>query len=518
MISFILQHAPALCLATPLLFAFLTPLADRIGSRARNAFVFVGVLLTALVVFALAHSVMLGGTRAYTMGASTPGLTLPSGMVLPVRIIFEIDAFSALMASLASLVAFFAAVYSFSFMKGNGLGKFYSLFFVMLTGMIGLVFTGDLFTLFVFFEVLSISSVALVAYWYDRKKSVEAAFKYLLISSVASLCLLFSIGLLYGEYGLLNIAALAASMRLSFVTMVAFGLLIAAFSMKAGSAPMHYWVPDAYGEAPTPITVMLGIATLSSLYALLRILFTLFGVFALQPIAGWVLICLGVVSMFIGVTMALKQDDIKRLIAYTAVSQAGFIFVAVGVGLSTISSPALFNAFGNNALKAGLFHLLNHGIYEALLFFSAGAVIYATGKRRLSSLSGLARRMPFTTVFFLLGAMAIAGIPPLNGFASKILIYESVYRFNPLLTVIALVVSVLTAVPFVKAFSSAFLGPELEEFRRVRKAPKPMLFGMLLLAIIAVLIGLFPGFVVRTIISPAASALASQAAYLGAVL
>ena len=518
MISFILQHAPALCLATPLLFAFLTPLAEKLGSKARNAFVLLGVLLTALFVFTLASSVIFGSARAYTMGAGSPGLTLPSGMVLPVRIILEVDAFSALMASLASLVAFFAAIYSFSFMKDNSLGKFYSLFFVMLTGLMGLLFTGDLFTLFVFFEVLSISSVALVAYWYNRKKSVEAAFKYLLISSVASLCLLFSIGLLYGEYGLLNIAALAASMKLSFVTMVALGLLIVAFSMKAGSAPMHYWLPDAYGEAPMPITVMLGIATLSSLYALLRVLFTLFGSFALLPIAGWVLICLGVVSMFIGVTMALKQDDLKRLIAYTAVSQAGFIFVAVGVGLSTIGSPALFSAFGENALKGGLFHLLNHGIYEALLFFSAGAVIYATGERRLSSLSGLARKMPFTTVFFLLGAMAIAGIPPLNGFASKILIYESVYRFNPLLTAIALVVSVLTAVPFVKAFSSAFLGPELREFKRVREAPKAMLLGMTVLAVIAVFIGLFPGFVVETIIAPAASALASQGAYLGAVL
>jgi len=454
----------------------------------------------------------------YTMGASSPALTLPSGMTLPVRIILEIDAFSALMASLALLVAFFAVVYSFRFMKGNSLGKFYSLFFVMLAGLIGLVFTGDLFTLFVFFEILSISSVALVAYWYKRKKSVEAAFKYLLISSVASLCLLFSIGLLYGEYGLLNIAALAASMRLSFVTMVALGLLLAAFSMKAGAAPMHYWLPDAYGEAPTPITVMLGIATLSSLYALLRVLFTLFGSFSLLPVAGWVLICLGVVSMFVGVTMALKQDDIKRLIAYTAVSQAGFIFVGVGVGLATINSPALFSAFGENALKGGLFHLVNHGIYEALLFFSAGAVIYATGKRRLSSLSGLARKMPFTTVFFLVGAMAIAGIPPMNGFASKILIYESVYRFNPLLTVLALVVSVLTAVPFVKAFSSAFLGPEMAEFKKTKEVPMGMLLGMAVLAVIAVLFGLLPGLVVETIIAPAVNALASQAAYVGVVL
>lgn len=517
MIEFLLEHAPALCLGIPLLFAFIVPLVNSLGSRVRNLFVLIGVLLTELIVLLLSQDVIFNQLRVYVMGASSPLLTLPSGMSLPIRIILQIDALSALMASIAASIALFSAIYSFRFIKGNALGKFYSLFFVMLAGMLGLILTGDLFTMFVFFEVLSISSVALVAYWYHKKEAVEASFKYLVVSSVASLFLLFSVGLLYGQYGALNIGALAALIKFSFTDLIALGLLVAAFAMKCGSAPMHYWVPDAYGESPTPITVMLGVSSLASLYALLRIVFTLFGAFPSIQVIAWAIIGLGMLSMFVGVTMALAQKDIKRLIAYSAVSQTGFILLALGVGLTTINSPYL-NIYGLNAMTGGLFQLLNHAVYEALLFLSAGAIVYTAGTRDLNSLSGLARKMPLTTIFFIIGALAIAGIPPMNGFASKILIYESVYMFNPLLTVLALVVSVLTLVPFVKAFSSAFLGPELRELRKAREVPKTMLFGMLVLAVIVVFIGLFPGIVVKTLIEPAALALANQAQYLGGIL
>jgi len=512
-----LMHLPALCIAIPLFFAFLTPLVEKFFGKARNIVVFIGILAAVLVVLLLSFNVFQTGTAVYTMGSSEPGLTLPSGMALPVRIIFEIDAFSAMMAGMAGIVSLLAIIYSFKFLKEKELGKFYSLAFVMFAGLIGLLFTGDLFTMFVFFEVLSISSVALIAFWKHKKEAPEAAFKYLLVSSVASLFLLFSIGLLYGQYGVLNLAGLAVSLKFGFIDVVALGLLVTAFAMKAGSAPMHFWLPDAYGAAPTPITVMLGASTLASLYALIRILFSVFGAFPLMNIVAWLLIVLGIVSMFVGVTMALKQDDIKRLIAFTAVSQTGFILMAIGASLA-MANTSLGVTYGVNALKGGLFHLLNHGLYEALLFMSAGAIVFATGKRKLSELSGLARTMPYTTIFFLLGACAIAGIPPLNGFASKILIYESVYAFNPLLTVLALVASVLTLVPFVKAFSSAFLGPELAELKKTREVPFSMLFGMFVLAVIILFIGLFPEVIVELIVEPAAMALASQTQYIGGIM
>jgi len=516
--EFVLLHAPALCIAIPLLFAFIVPLAEKLGSKVRNAFVLLGFLAALSVILLLAQNVLETGTLAYTMGADSSGITLPSGLRLPVRIILEVDALSVLMASMAGVVGLLAAVYSFGFMKGTGLGKFYSLFFVMFAGLMGLFLTGDIFTMFVFFEIFAIASVALVAYWFNKKEAVEASFKYLVVSSVASLFLLFSIGLLYGQFGLLNIAGLAVSIDLSLVSLIALGLLVVAFAMKAGAAPMHQWLPDAYGESPTPVTILLGIGTLSSLYALLRITFSLFGSYPLIPIVAWFFIFIGLVSMLIGVMMALKQDDIKRLIAFTAVSQTGFILLAMGVGLTSLNSPGLFSLFGENALRGGLFHLFNHGLYEALLFMAAGAIVFATGTRKLSEMSGLAKKMPYTTVFFLLGAMAIAGIPPLNGFASKILIYESVYYFNPLLTVLALVVSVLTLVPFIKAFSAAFLGPQTLDLKKVKEVPKTMLFGMLVLTIIVILIGLFPQIVLDYLISPAVDAISNQAGFVEVIL
>ncbi|GAG15726.1 unnamed protein product, partial [marine sediment metagenome] len=213
--TFLLEHAPALSIGIPLLFAFLVPLVGKVNGKVRNAFVVLGMLLTAAIVLPLAANVIAGSPQVYVMGAESPGLTLPGGMNVPVRIVLEIDALSAMMAGLAVTVSFLALVYSFCFMKGSGLGKFYSLFFVMLAGLLGLLFTGDMFTLFVFFEVLSISSVALVAFWHKRAGSVEAAFKYLVVSAVASLFLLFAVGLLYGNYGVLNIAALSGALRFS---------------------------------------------------------------------------------------------------------------------------------------------------------------------------------------------------------------------------------------------------------------------------------------------------------------
>ncbi len=520
MIEEILLHSPAFCIGVPLLVAFLCPLAEKGGKSASRAFALFGAMVSAALAAVLSFRVFSLGTIVYSMGASSPGIVTPAGFSLPVRIVLEIDAFSALMALLASLVFLCAVVYSISFFREKSLGKLYSLFFLAFAGLLGLFFTGDLFNLFVFFEVLSVSSVGLIAFWHSKKRAAEAAYKYLLVGSIASLFLLFSIALLYSEFGVLNIAAmgaLAGNSQISFTSLVALGLLVAAFAMKAGSAPMHFWLPGAYSEAPAPVTALLGIATLSSIYALARILFTLFGFFALLQVVAWALILLGLLSMLVGTTMALKQDDLKRLIAFTAVAQTGFIFVAVGVGLAAFNSVA-FNEYGFNALAAGLFHLFNHGLYEAMLFLAAGSVFYSAGKKGLDSLSGLARQMPFTAVVFLLGSLAVAGIPPLNGFASKLLIYETVYRFNPLLAVFALAASVLTLVIFLKAFSAAFLGPEIKGLAKAKEAPKPMLLAMLVLAIAVVLIGLFPGAVLEHLIEPAAAALSNRLAYLGAVM
>ena len=515
MITILQQHGAALLVALPLLFAFLIPITAKLSEKLSKLVVFIGLALITLTAAIVSFDVFSTGTKLYVMGAGLPSVATPAGLTIPVRIVFEIDAFSAFMILIAALIAVVACIYSLRFIK-EATNKYYSIFFLMLAGMFGLVSTADLFNLFVFIEVLSLASAGLIAFRHDEVESVEAAYKYLIISSLASLMILFAIGILYGQYGLLNIAALAKALRFSFVDIAALALLVSALAMKAGSVPMHFWAPDAYSRAPAPITASLVVASQTCLYALFRISFTLFGAFPLIHLIAWAIIILGLLSMFIGVTMALTQKDIKRLMAYHAISQTGYMLLGVGLGLLAINSAMV--PFGLKAMEGGIFHIINHAMYKGLLFLTAGAIIYATGKRNLDELSGLAKKMPFTAIFFIIGAAAIAGLPPTNGFASKLLIYESAYMFNPLFSIIAMIVSVLTLVSFVKVFCAAFLGPELKELAEVKEVPKSMLFAMLLLAFFILLFGLFPSFVVKTIVEPAANALLNQAAYIGAVL
>ncbi len=514
----LVQHFPALAIGVPLAFAFLLPLLKKWRNSAVIA-ALAALAVTEFLALFILQDVLQNGIRIYSMGAVVPGLATPEQMAVPVRILLSIDAFSAFMGAVAATIALLAGIYSIHFIRESH-SKYFSLLLLMLAGALGLVFTGDMFNMFVFFEVLSISSIGLIAFWLHRAEPVEAGFKYLAISAVASIFVLFAVGLLYGQHGVLNIAGLSRSTLLygfAFTDIIALALLVCAFSMKAGAAPMHYWVPDAYGEAPAAVTAMLAVASLASLYALFRIAFTVFGATPLIELVAFAVIIFGVLSLFLGATMSLVQKDLKRLIAYAGISQTGFILVALGVGLAAIHNTPL-QPFGAMAMEGGVFHVINHAFYEALLFLCAGAVFLRTGTKDLNELGGLARRMPFTAFFFLIGGIAIAGLPPSSAFASKILIYESVYFFNPLIAVIALVSSVLVVVPMVKAFCAIFLGPEIGKFKKVREVPGAMLFTMLVLSALVIIFGLFPGAIVETIVSPAVNALLSQSAYVGGVL
>jgi multicomponent Na+:H+ antiporter subunit D len=176
------------------------------------------------------------------------------------------------------------------------------------------------------------------------------------------------------------------------------------------------------------------------------------------------------------------------------------------------------DSFGYMAMSGGIFHIMNHALYKGLLFLTAGAIFYRIGTRNLNKMGGLGHNMRWTMVFFMIGALAIAGIPPFNGFASKLMIYESVFVFNPVLAIIAMVVSILTLASFVKVFHSIFMGPQLPEYADVKEAPLPMLLGMGILAVLVVLFGFFPNVVVSSLVTPAVHALTDQGAYIAAVL
>ena len=518
--TFVMRHLPALLIAVPLLAAFLMPIVGGAGRAVRNAWVLLGALATSAVGLALAWKVLATGTVLYVFGAAAPHVPLPmdSGGI-PIRIVFQIDALSALMVVIASLSSLGITIYSLAAeSKQSGLETFYAMLFLLVAGVLGMVSTGDLFNFFVFLEISSLAGAALVAYRVDNGVAVEAGLKYALLSTLGALAVLTAIGILIGQYNALNLATLASRMQFTTLDKLALVLLAVPLAMKCGAVPMHFWTPDSYTTAPSSVTAFLVVSSQASLYGLFRILFTLYGPLLSWATFGWFLIVLGVLSMFVGVTMAIPQKDVKRLMAYHAVSQTGYMLLGVGVGLAVLGNADALAKYGKTAMAGGLFHIINHAMYKGLLFLTAGAVFYRAGTRNLNKLGGLGHDMPWTMVCFMIGALAIAGVPPFNGFASKLLIYESVFRFSPFLSIVAMIVSILTLASFVKVFHSMFLGPRRAEFAAVREVPAPMLAGMALLAVFVVAAGLAPQPFIDRLIQPAVEALVDRAGYIAAIL
>ncbi len=518
--SVLSNHLPALLIGVPLIFAFLTPLVGRWNGYIRNGLALLGMTITSAFGLWLAYLVVSHGPMVYVFGASQPGMTIPldSGGI-PIRIIFSIDAFSAFMIVIASVVGLMSMLYAMSSeKKASGQNYFYALMLLLVTGVIGMVSTGDLFNLFVFLEIASLAGASLVAYRIEKGLAVEAGLKYAMISTVGGLFFLLGVALLYAQYGTLNIALIASRLRFSQIDMIALVLLIIPMAMKCGAVPMHLWTPDAYSRAPSSVTAFLVVSSQASMAVLFRMCFSLFNYKMNVEAIGWLIIILGVLSMFIGVTMALPQKDVKRLMAYHAVSQSGYMLLGVGVGLATLGNPHLLKTVGETAMVGGIFHIINHALYKGLLFLTAGAVIYRTGKYNLNELGGLGHTMKGTMVFFIIGALAIAGVPPFNGFASKLIIYESVFLFNPFLAIVAIVVSILTLASFMKVFHSMFMGPKQPALGETKEVPKPMLAAMGVLAVLVVLGGLFPNVVIDHLVRPAVTALLDQSHYINLVM
>jgi multicomponent Na+:H+ antiporter subunit D len=515
-VDLLVEHSPALIVAIPLFSAFLMPLVSRVNEKLRNILALFTIVFTGFFIWLLAADVVAHGPQLYVFGATN----LASPVV---RILFEVDSMSILMVIITVILAFIAVVYSWSFMKEHdGLDKYYTLVLLLIASTLGMELTGDVFNFFVFLEISCIASCALIAFFISEGEALEAAFKYIVVSAVGALFVLFAIGLLYAQYDALNIATLANMIKYTFVDKIVFVLFVVVLAMKAGLVPMHMWLPDSYGRAPPSVTLIIIGATLASFYGVLRVIFTLYGnvlsnalrfALPMNVLVGWIIVALAIISILVGVIMALVQKDLMRLIAFAAVAEVGYLFLAVGTSIAALGSP-----YATTALQGGLFHLFNDALDIGLLFLVAGVVYSVTKKRLLDDISGLARNIKYTTVFFMIGLLAVAGLPPLNGFASKFLIYESVYQLNPILSIIAILCSIVMLAIFVKVFYAVFLGPELPGLREVKEAPRSMLLAMGLVAGLAVFIGIFPNIFIDTLVKPAADALVNHSQYISTLL
>jgi hydrogenase-4 component B len=428
---------------------------------------------------------------------------------------FTVDRLSAWFLLVLALLDIPIAAYAVAYLGHGTLGRrstFAGVGFNVLVGAVELVFAADGVIGFLFaWELMAVVNAALVTTEHERREARRAAFLYLAMSHVATGCL---IG------GFLVLAGAASSLRFEHILAgsvlppgparnATFALFVAGFGVKAGMIPLHVWLPEAHPAAPSNVSALMsGVIIKTGIYGLFRV--CAFGLG--PPPLGWgvVLLACGGASAILGVLYALMQHDLKRLLAYHSIENIGIILLGLGAGMMAVSlgRPRLA-AVG---IAASLFHVLNHALFKGLLFLGAGGVVMATGTRHIEEMGGLARRMPWTALFFLVGAAAISGLPLLNGFVSEWMLFqallfgfhvssEPLVRFLfPVAGALLALTSALAAACFVKAFGITFLAlPRGEGAGRAHESPPLMLVPQAVLAGLCFLLGLAPGWVLEVL-------------------
>jgi len=485
---------PVLLIVVPLGLAFLAPLLGLVSKKIAKWLPVVGFLFNLIVALTILPHVLKQPIIVKIAGFSPPfGINLVAGPV------------GMLLATLIALTGFLVAIYSLKYINKRAEQKYHILFLLLLTGATGVVLTGDIFNLFVFFEILCIASFALVAYLGNRA-GIESAVKYLIQGSIGSSLLLIGIGLLYGQFGTLNMADLAKQIvdytePSVFVPMV---LMVTGLGIEAAIFPLNAWLPDAHSSAPSSISAILsGIAIEVGLYAVIRVLFTIFDVSNFFMF----FVFLGVLTILIGEMSAFSQKNIKRMLAYSSIGQIGLIVFAFSISTQ-------FGVIG------GLFQMISHTLGKALLFLSAGYMIYRTGSMEISSFEGIGKKMPFTALFFTIGAFSIIGLPPFVGFSSKFLIVKAALAKGELLFIIlvgiVLLGTVIEGTYFFRVIQTMYFKDGNNEIDK-KESPITGLIPMFVFAVLIIFIGVYPDFIIK-ILNPAASELLDKVEYIRSVL
>jgi len=447
----------------------------RIGFRQLFLIFLLGVLTaTGISLVSLYREVSEKGIALATFGAfSQP----PFGVCL------ELDALSVFMAIVQVSMLFMAIISSWGQAKEvkNEL-LYYILLLLITVGMIGVAFAGDLFTLYIFWELMCISSYVLVSYGSNEEEASEASVKYLLMSSVGGITLLFAISLLYSLIGTTNLAFIGASLasgQSNSLLLLAKGLFIFGYCLQTGIAPMHTWLPNAHSAAPSAVSVILsGAMVETGCYALVRTL--LVSSFPMSSTIQGLLLFLALFSAFIGNLSALLQDDLKRLLAFSTIANMGYVLF--GIAMGTVGG-----------LTGALFHILNHAMSKGLLFLCAGAFELRAGSRSLNALSGISHTMTVTYVSFFIGAFSLAGFPLFGGFWSELLIIKSAFNVGALPLILILALNMILSMAYsLRMVCILTLKPQTEASKNAKEAPSLLLLPIVVLAFLCVFIGLFP--------------------------
>ncbi len=490
-----------LLIAVPLAGAFLIPIFSKLWKRLADILAGLAVAAVLGIVIYLFLNFKPGTMLVYNFG-SWP---------IPLGIVFAVDSLGMLMLLVISVLLFFAYLFAIKYMEHfTGTWKFYTLLLLLLVGMNGVAMTGDLFNMFVFIEIASISSYALVAFGTEPEE-LEAGFKYMVMGEIASLMILLSIAFIYAGTATLNLADISRVLSTVPKTVgyyFVFILLLFGFSVKAALVPFHSWLPDAHPSAPAPVSALLSGAFIKVLgvYAMARIIFNVYGFSRAQyPQVFNALLILGLVSIIVGSILALTQTDYKRLLAYSSISQIGYIILGLGIG----------NEF---ALIGALAHVLSHALGKGLLFLTSGSVVYRTGERDITKFTGgLGKQMPWTSLSYTLGGLSVAGMPPFLGFFSKLFIILGALAAGMIpVAIVATLFAVVTLGYLLKITNHVFWGKE--GIKGIKESPFIMVFAMASLVVLLLAGGCLFFWLKTNLFGPASDALLSGTKYAETVL
>jgi multicomponent Na+:H+ antiporter subunit D len=492
-----------LAVVAPILGAVAAPVLARWSGRLALAASLLALAVSSVVLVVTAPTVLGGHVLVEHVGGWRP----VAGHQLGVT--FAADALGLVFALLCAVVGGLLLLFTFSELADLGrheLGGYACLFQLLLAALIASALTADLLNLFVWFEVAALASYGLTGFFLERPIAVEAAFKIMVLTNMAAFYVFVAIALLYAGHGALNLGELRAAMphAIRSADLVALALVVAGFGTKAGLVPFHGWLADAHSAAPGPVSALFsGLMVNLGLLGLLRVVFA---VYDARPHAVLVLLgVLGALAALGGAALALVQDDLKRLLAYDTVSQMGVLVMALAVA-------------SDESLAGLVYHLVDHALFKTLLFLCAGAIVHATGMTRLSEMGGLARHRRMLTIAFVVGVLAIAGVPPLNGYVSLGLIHASTEHGHLPFLVALTVAQVLTVAALARATYLAFFRRRDDDYDRFERPRAGMVVSFLMLSVGCIAFGVAPTWVLDHLVGPATASLTDSGTYAAATL
>lgn len=463
----LIPHLPALQVVVPLIAA---PLCVVVGNG-RVAWLI--ALLASLASFVIA-------AQLTVLVYNNDPINYPlGGWLAPFGIEYVVDAVNSFILLLVSGIGLVVVLFGLSSVEReietDRHHLFWCTFTLCLTGLLGITITGDAFNIFVFLEISSLSSYALIAMGRNRK-ALTSSFQYLVMGTIGATFYLIGIGLLYMVTGTLNIADLQN--RLPDVwhlrpVLAAFGFIVVGVALKLALFPLHLWLPNAYAYAPSVVSAFLAAtATKVSIYVLLRVMFTMFGAgfaFVALPM-HWVLLVPAVLAMFAGSFSAIFQNDIKRMLAYSSVAQIGYIVLGISIPIV-------------DGLTASMLHVFNHALMKGALFCALGCVFYRIGSVRMEEVAGMGRDMPWTMACIVIGGLSLIGVPLTAGFVSKWMLLQAALEVGYWWLALLIVASSMLAVVYVwRVVEVMYFGERPKGTVAVREAPLSMLLPTMFLA------------------------------------